>query len=246
MTHPPMRSGDTIAIPGDYQYRATYHGYIPQRFWHQTRFQMSLEMLAIEPGMRLLDIGCGSGVFAGRAAQNPSVHVVGIDANPLAIEFAKQQFPHSNLEFHVGLLNDLDFPNQSFDRISLLEVIEHIYEHQALELLHTAARLLRPGGRLVISTPNAQSAWPMVEWALDRLKLVAHMSGEQHVKLYSPARLRAICEVSGVRFLDSRTLFIASPAIALLSWDVACWFTTLEKHTNCGSLLFQAYEGPQG
>src|SRR5690348_9396006 len=142
MNQPPARTGDTIAIPGNYQHRATYHGYVPQRFWHQMRFQTSLDMLAIQPGIRLLDIGCGSGVFAGRAAQEVGVEVVGIDANDAAIAFAKQQYSHPNLQFHVGLLNDLDFPDQSFDRISLLEVIEHIYEHQAVELLHAAARLL--------------------------------------------------------------------------------------------------------
>lgn len=244
MNLPPGRSGDTIVIPGNYQYRATYHGYVPQRFWHQTRFETSLEMLDIRPGMRLLDIGCGSGVFAGRAIQVPDVRVVGIDANESAIKFARQQFPDPHVEFRVGLLDELHFPDQSFDRISLLEVIEHIYEHQAVDLLQTTARLLRPGGRLVISTPNARSAWPMVEWMLDRFRLVAHMSGDQHVSLYDAARLRTTCERSGLRFLECRTLFIASPALALVSWPAARRLATLESRSRFGSLLLQAHERP--
>lgn len=244
MTAVPARHGDAVEIPGDYQYQATYHGYRPQRFWHQTRFEASLDMLGIRPGMRLLDIGCGSGVFAARAAREPRVQVVAIDANASAIQFARQQFPQPNLEFQVGLLADLDFPDASFDRISLLEVIEHIYEHQAVQLFEALARLLRPGGRLVVSTPNASSLWPVIEWLLDRLRLVAPMSGDQHVRLYNARRLRSIGEVSGLRLVESRTLFIGSPAVALVSWSAARWLASLERRTPWGSLLFQSWERP--
>jgi len=237
-----QRSGDTIAIPGDYQYRATYHGWAPQRFWHQSRLGASAEMLSTQPDMRVLDVGCGSGVFASQVATASQARVVGVDANVRAVEFARSRFVHPNLRFEVGNLSDLSFSDQSFERIALLEVIEHIDQHQALELLQTLRPLLTPGGRLVISTPNALSAWPMIEWLLDHLRLVPQMRGEQHVGRYHPESLRALCEPLGFRLLESRTLFVISPLVAALNWALASRLLRVEQRGTRGSLLLQAYE----
>ena len=238
----PQRSGDTIAIPGDYQYRATYHGWAPQRFWHQSRLLASVEMLSTQPDMRVLEVGCGSGVFASQVATASQARVIGVDANVRAVEFARSRFVHPNLRFEVGNLSDLRFADQSFERIALLEVIEHIYQHQALELLLALRSLLTPGGRLVISTPNALSAWPMIEWLLDHFRLVPQMKGEQHVARYHPESLRALCEPLGFRLLESRTLFVISPLVAALNWRLASRLLRVEQLGTRGSLLLQAYE----
>jgi len=238
----PQRSGDTIAIPGDYQYRATYHGWAPQRFWHQSRLRISAEMLSTQPDMRVLEVGCGSGVFASQVATASQARVVGVDANVRAVEFARSQFVHPNLRFEVGSLSDLSFADQSFERIALLEVIEHIYQYQALELLQALRSLLTPGGRLVISTPNSLSAWPMIEWLLDHLQFVPQMRGEQHVARYHPESLRALIEPLGFRLLESRTLFVISPLVAALNWALASRLLRVEQRGTRGSLLLQAYE----
>jgi 2-polyprenyl-3-methyl-5-hydroxy-6-metoxy-1,4-benzoquinol methylase len=238
----PQRSGDTIAIPGDYQYRAAYHGWSPQRFWHQSRLRASAEMLSIQPGMRVLDVGCGSGVFASQVATGSQACVVGVDANVRAVEFARSQFVDPNLRFEVGNLSDLSFTDQSFERIALLEVIKHIHQYQVIDLLRALRSLLTPGGRLVISTPNALSAWPMIEWLLDHLRLVPHMRGEQHVARYHLESLRSVCEPLGFRLLESRTLFVISPLIAAMNWTLASRVLKVEQRGTRGSLLLQAYE----
>lgn len=238
------RTGDTIEIPGDYQYRASREGLAPQRFWHQERFAASLEALAPEPNLRILDVGCGSGVFADRAATLPGSQVLGVDANPQAIEFATQTFARENLEFRLGMLDELDLAPESFDRISFLEVVEHVYEDQARTTLSDFHRLLAPGGRVVISTPNMRSAWPLIEWALDRTGIAPHMEGEQHVAGYTPASLRRLCEETGFRLVSSDTLFVVSPWLSLASQRLARLAHKLERASPVplGSLIVQSFE----
>ena len=237
------RTGDTVEIPGEYQYRATREGWAPQRFWHQQRFRASLELLAPRQGTRLLDVGCGSGVFADMAASIAGTEVLGIDANAAAIRFATERFGRANLSFRQGMLDELDLPDSSFDAISFLEVVEHVYERQAQATLAAFHRLLAPGGRVVISTPNARSAWPAIEWLLDRSGVVPTMEGEQHVSAYGPDSLRRLVEHAGFRLLATRQLFLVAPWVALVSWRAAESLHRVEQAMGApfGSLLIQSY-----
>lgn len=242
------RVGDAIPIPGNYQFRAAHDGRAPQRFWHQRRFAACLDMLELDGDMRVLDAGCGSGVFADLVAQHPGARVTAVDGNPAAIAFAREKYPRSNLEFRQGLVDELDFVPSSFDRISCLEVIEHIHLDQAKHMLATFHRLLRPGGRLVISTPNVRSYWPALEWTLDQLRLVPQMEGEQHVAGYHPESLRALGTGCGFRHLRTRTLFVVSPWLAVASWRLAQTAHDWEQRTGTGlgALLVQSFEAPAG
>ena len=196
--------------------------------------------------MRILDVGCGSGVFAAKVAACPGTEVLAVDGNPAAIDFARRQFEASNLQFVTGHVDDLRFPEASFDRISLLEVIEHVYAHQASAILRNLHNLLKPGGRVVVSTPNARSCWPVLEWLLDRLHLVAHMEGDQHVAKYHPLSLRSLGESVGFRLVESRTLFIVSPLVSVVSSGLADRLATIEQKSLAGNLLIQSFERPLG
>jgi len=246
MTDSSRRVGDTLQIPGNYQFQAAFEGSAPQRFWHQTRFEVCLEMLDLGPGMRVLDVGCGSGVFADQAATVPGTQVTAVDGNPEAIHFGTQKFGRPNLQFRRGLVDELAFRDTSFDRISCLEVIEHVHPEQARSMLSTFHRILSPGGRLVISTPNVRSVWPALEWTLDRLKLVPTMEGEQHVAGYHPGSLKELGEEAGFRPIATRTLFVASPWVALATWTFAKSLHRLEQRSAmlAGALLVQSFERP--
>ncbi len=108
-------------------------------------------------------MGCGSGVAASLLAQTNGTQILGIDVSEDAINYARSQFQSPNLKFEVGLVDELDFEDASIDKIALLEVIEHIYPEQALKALGEYFRLLKPGGRLVVTTPNSHSLWPIIE-----------------------------------------------------------------------------------
>jgi len=95
-----------------------------------------------------LEIGCATGEFCERIADK-AANVVGIDLAPEAIATAMRRYPHIN--FRHGDLSALGKQEQ-FDAIFAFEVIEHIESPAAF--LRELADHLKPGGRLVITTPN--------------------------------------------------------------------------------------------
>ncbi|MEK6372440.1 MAG: methyltransferase domain-containing protein [Acidobacteriota bacterium] len=214
------RTGDAISIPGDYQLRAARSANRVQRFWHATKTIVVDQMLPPAPGDFVIDAGCGSGVVAEYLASS-GAQVMGVDANPEAIGFATSEFSRPNLRFVRGLVDDELTLDRPVDKFYSLEVIEHVYRPQGVAMLRSFHRLLRPGGRALITTPNYRSYWPLLEWTLDTLRLAPKMSGEQHVEHYHRRKLRAAAEEAGFSNSTIRTICLVSPWLAPLSWPLA-------------------------
>jgi SAM-dependent methyltransferase len=242
------RTGDTVAISGDYQYRAITCGRAPQRFWHEFKLREAARWINPRPGNLIPDVGCGSGVFADRLAAIEGVRIIGIDGNEAAISFAKGQYKRPNLEFHRGLVDELEFEACTIDRIAFLEVIEHIHVHQGLKVLQSFHRLLKPGGRVVVSTPNYRSLWPIIEWLTDRLRLTPNMGEDQHVAFYNCRSLAELGKQAGFRISASRTINLAAPWFSVLGRTVTervhRWETAFSQ--PLGSVIVMAFEKPAG
>jgi 2-polyprenyl-3-methyl-5-hydroxy-6-metoxy-1,4-benzoquinol methylase len=213
------REGDAIHISGDYQARALKSDRAAQRFWHEAKFRL-MERIAM-PGKheRVLDAGCGSGTISHFLSLHAG-EVVGIDSNPSAINYARSAFRSSNLEFRLGQFEDL-MGDKPFDRIYCIEVIEHLYEQQVADVLSLFNNLTNPGGQLFLTTPNYRSAWPMIEWALDRLGLAAKMDEVQHVTHFTKRKLTALCERAGWRVRHVGTFNGLAPFLAPISRRLA-------------------------
>ena len=96
-------------------------------------------------GMRLLDVGCGAGEFCAlAAARGAAVH--GLDATPAAIERARRAIPDG--DFQVGLMEDLPWPDASFDVVTGFNSFQYALDIDAA--LGEARRVSRAGGRLAI------------------------------------------------------------------------------------------------
>jgi 2-polyprenyl-3-methyl-5-hydroxy-6-metoxy-1,4-benzoquinol methylase len=214
------RRGDSITIPGDYQLRASQSPNSVQRFWHAAKKLVIEKELPPLAGDVILDAGCGSGVIADYLATS-GADVTAIDANPGAIDFAASAFQRPNLRFRSGFVDEDVSLDRPVDKIYSLEVIEHMYPPQGLAMLQNFVRLLRPGGRVLLTTPNYRSVWPLLEWTVDALRLVPTLDEEQHIARYHRRSLEEIGEKAGLRVDKVRSVCFLSPWIAPLSWALA-------------------------
>jgi len=103
------------------------------------------------PG-RVLDVGCGDGGFLNRM-RSRGWSVDGLDFDIQAIESAKAKY---QMNLRHGDIKSPNFLSDSFDAITLNHVIEHV--PNPLEVFAESFRILRPGGKLVMATPNILSS----------------------------------------------------------------------------------------
>jgi 2-polyprenyl-3-methyl-5-hydroxy-6-metoxy-1,4-benzoquinol methylase len=209
------RERDAIAIPGDYQARALESPRAAQRFWHAAKLRMIDRVMPPRPGARIADAGCGSGVVAARLAAS-GAQVVGFDSNPAAVSFATATYGSPQLRFVLGPFERI--PDEGpFDQVYCLEVVEHLYEDQAIDVLRLFARATKPDAQLFVTTPNARSAWPLIEWTLDRLRLVPTLDEAQHLTAFNRSMLASAMRASGWRVDEIGTFNGIAPFLAPLS-----------------------------
>jgi SAM-dependent methyltransferase len=170
----------------------------------------------------VLDAGCGVGygtAFLGEVA----AHVVGVDRDEPAIAYARARYARPNVEFRVGDVLALDFPDASFDAVCSFETIEHVQDAHAF--VAETARVLRPGGTLLVSTPRADETtaapanpFHRVELSRADFESLLRRSFEE-VELYGQRRLQTrrhrLLQRADVLGLRKRLTFLR-PASRLL------------------------------
>lgn len=118
--------------------------------WYREALDLTVMELKAQPGKRLLDLGCGSGNNL-VLLQSLGWQVEGVEVDPKAVSQARAR----GLQVRQGTLADQQYPSESFHVITMNNVIEHI--HDPLRLLRECHRILEPGGRFVMITPNLGS-----------------------------------------------------------------------------------------
>ena len=221
-------SFDYHSVAGDYQYRALQSGHSMQRFWHRGKLVMIDSLLRphLKEGSRILEIGCGAGNLLIQASVRGS-YPIGLDLSLQALTFVWSRLrevesaPDAIRGFaciqSVG--ETLPFMDASVDCVILSEVIEHLEAPQVS--MEEASRVLRPGGRLLVTTPNYRSFWTLMEWTVDRLHMAPKMAGEQHISKFHPASLRDLLIDSGLQAEYAGTVYSLSPFLSLISQDWA-------------------------
>jgi SAM-dependent methyltransferase len=110
-------------------------------------YDAAMRQLRIGVGTRLLDVGCGSGMFCRMASQRGAT-VVGFDAAPSLIEIARQRAPYGC--FHVGEMETLPFTTGSFDVVTGFNAFA--YAERPVQALTEATRVVRAGGSVFVAT----------------------------------------------------------------------------------------------
>jgi SAM-dependent methyltransferase len=124
-------------------------------------FPLVFQHLALKPGGRLLDVGCGESHFPLYVASRTDTTVVALDASPRVLwqkdteaRFVRRGIvPPGRLHVVVADARDTSLGDGEFDYISLISTIEHVEGDGDSAAIQELARLLKPGGRLVLTVP---------------------------------------------------------------------------------------------
>lgn len=124
-----------------------------------SKFERAIELAQVKSGQRILDIGCGRGEIAYYCAKE-GANVVAIDYSSAAVAIARQtvsKLPRERQDLVTIEEADLsDFkPTGLFDKVFMIDVVEHIYDWQLKNILLSLKGHLSGGGQIIVSTPNA-------------------------------------------------------------------------------------------
>jgi len=167
-----------------------------------------LGYLDIQSSDKVLDAGCGEGFYLMLLDKVYGCQVLGLDNDPKILERAKKWVKEkSNIKFAVGDVTNLPFENESFDKIILSEVLEHVPEDR--KALSEIYRVLKKDGILGITVPNHNYPllWDPLNWIREHLGL-GHFSPESgffggiwamHRRLYHFSEIRKLVEDAGFR-----------------------------------------------
>jgi SAM-dependent methyltransferase len=152
----------------------------------------------VRSGDECLDVGCGDGGTAGLWLVEHSLRYLGVDVSTAAVELARTRGLDA---MAIADAADLPLPSASFDVVVCSEVLEHLFD--PLVATQEIRRVLRPGGRLIATVPNATHWRDRLDMALGRWTPRGDDKGTSepwrspHIRFFSRKSLAAMLSRSG-------------------------------------------------
>ncbi len=140
----------------------TVPGVASENYWfrrHQAAYSWLLPLVA---GRRVLEVGCGEGYGTDMIA-DAARSVLGLDYDAASVRHARSTYPRA--DFARANLAALPLGDATVDVVVTLQVIEHVWDHP--QFVSECARVLRPGGSIVVTTPNRLTFSPGRDVALN-------------------------------------------------------------------------------
>lgn len=133
-------------------------------------YEVTAQMLPLRPGMKLLDLGCGTGLELEAIFRlMPQAEVTGIDLSAKMLERLKAKFPDRTLTLRQGSYFDLPLGEGAFDAVVSVQSLHHFAPERKRGLFERIRRALRPGGFFVltdfVAPDDATEAQAFAEYA---------------------------------------------------------------------------------
>jgi len=202
-----------------------------------------IDQLVPLAGKVVVDIGCGGGILTDAMARK-GAEVLGVDLSTRALRVAQlhaleAQTPH--VQYREVSAEALAFEApQAFDVVTCMEMLEHVPDPQAT--LRLARGLLKPGGLLVVKTPNVDGVYP--RWSLKAAPLVGfwgHPEPPGHLFQFSSRTLGSMVTQAGLEVVE-----VSHDRIPLnySFGTVAQWFRSVKWAVYCLAFVPLAWLGP--
>ncbi len=165
------------------------------------RYEYTLSLALEQNGGRVLDLGCSPGHLS-MALVKAGFDVQGIDLNAVWLAKYAPGWPERLRITHTNIEQDpMPFPSDSFDLVIFTEVLEHIAITDPCVVLGEIRRVLSPGGRMLLSTPNVANLSNVVAlihgenvfWPPE----IFYGSVDRHNREYTPSELLRLVERAG-------------------------------------------------
>jgi 2-polyprenyl-3-methyl-5-hydroxy-6-metoxy-1,4-benzoquinol methylase len=180
-----------------YSFQSGYHAELAQRtsaiVRHTAEATDNLRVLThhVRTG-RLLDIGCSTGLFL-NAAKTKGWDVRGIEYSQDSARIARDKY---NLPVDQGELHADAYPTNTFDVVTMWDVIEHLPDPR--QTVATVHNILAPNGLMFLKTPNADGLFPTVSLAASRyLNYWGHPEPPEHLYQFSATTLTRLVNSEG-------------------------------------------------
>ncbi|TAJ09687.1 MAG: methyltransferase domain-containing protein [Nitrospirae bacterium] len=163
-------------------------------FYVEATTRETIARLGLRPADRVLDVGCGTGALLSRLSRShPSAQLSGVDPAPEMLAVARRRLPAA-VDLREGLAERLPFEEGQFDVVVSCNMFHYI--RQPLTALREMNRVLRPGGRLVIT-----------DWCDDYLTcracdLYLRLFSRAHVKVYRERECARLLREAGYARVD--------------------------------------------
>lgn len=229
-------SFDYDQIPGGYYDQIYRNNRGIQGRWHNEKFAWVRN--ALPPFRRLVDIGCGPGTFLGSLGIITS-EAVGIDSTESQLTYAQTHYGGEYVNFIHAPKPPYPLDSESIDVVTMIELIEHLDHNAINELLAEVWRLLRPGGEMLLTTPNYASLWPFLELIVNVQSKVSYK--HQHITQFNRRKLLEALTKAGFEVQTITAFMFASPFAAIVGWKAADLIGRLEPRwisQRAGFLLF--------
>lgn len=180
---------------------ARHYDHRHQRY-NQLTLNWALEALRLSETARLLDVGCGTGELERLVhARYPQARLVGIDVTPQMLAVAREKFARvPEVAFTFAQAETLPFSSGSFDAVVSCNMLHHV--RAADVLLRECARVLRPGGHLVLLD------WCRDPWHCRLAHYWLRLVKRSYVRMYRAAELVGLAASCGLAVQDVSRFFV--------------------------------------